>query len=103
MYSCSRACGVFKGNVQFIFLCNLSKSGALRVCITLFKTTQKVLTKDRFHWLELITEILSFLPTNIKCKKNNQSVFLIFQNFCQNINKKTRFLAYFGPLKANYR
>ena len=50
-----------KGNAQFIFLCNPQKSGASRVCITFLQITQKVLTTDIFHWLELITEILSFL------------------------------------------
>ena len=39
-----------KGNGQFIFLCNPQKSAA-----------QKLLTKYIFNWLELITEILSFL------------------------------------------
>ena len=29
--------GAFKGNAQFIFLCNPQKSGASRVCITFFK------------------------------------------------------------------
>ena len=51
----------FKGNAQFIFLCNPQKSGASRVFITFLQITQKILTKDIFHWLELITEILSFL------------------------------------------
>ena len=50
-----------KGNSQFIFLWNPQKSGASRVCITFLQITQKILTKDIFHWLELITEILSFL------------------------------------------
>ena len=51
----------FKGNAQFMFLCNPHKSGTSRVCITFLQITQKVLTKDIFHWLELTTEILSFL------------------------------------------
>ena len=50
-----------KGNVQFIFLCNPPKLGILQVSITCLQITQKILTKDIFHWLELITEILSFL------------------------------------------
>ena len=50
-----------KGSAQFIFLCNPQKSGASLVCITFLQITQKVPTKDIFHWLELITEILSFL------------------------------------------
>ena len=50
-----------------MFLCNLKKSGASRVCITFLQITQKVLTKDISHWLEprklleLVTGILSFL------------------------------------------
>ena len=32
-----------------------------RVCITFPQITQKILIKDMIHWLELITEILSFL------------------------------------------
>ena len=35
--------------------------------------------------------------------KNNLSVFLVFPKICKKINKKNVFLAYFGPLKANYR
>ena len=50
-----------KGNAQFIFLCNPQKSGASRVYVTILQITQKILTKDIFHWLELITEMLSFL------------------------------------------
>ena len=44
-----------------MFLCNPQKSGASSVCITFLQITPKILTKDIFHWLELITEILSFL------------------------------------------
>ena len=50
-----------KGNAQFSYLCNPQKSGALRVCFTFPQITQKILTKDIIHLLELITEILSFL------------------------------------------
>ena len=45
----------------------------------------------------------SKLSTNIQWKKNNHSVFLIFQKLCQNINKKTCFWHILGPLKANNR
>ena len=34
----------FKGNAQFLFLCNPQKSGALRVCITFPQIIQKILT-----------------------------------------------------------
>ena len=52
-------------------------------------------------WLKLITEIL--FSTNIQCKNNNHSTFVRCQKICQNINKKTIFLAYFESLKGNYR
>ena len=35
---------VFKGNAEFLFLCNPQKSGASRVCITFPQITQKILT-----------------------------------------------------------
>ena len=47
--------------MQFLFLCNTPKSCASRICITFPQITEKILTKDIIHWLELITEILSFL------------------------------------------
>ena len=49
-----------KENAQFIFLCNPQKASASRFCITFPQITQKILTKDIFHWLKLITKILSF-------------------------------------------
>ena len=60
-YSFQFFCIDIKGNMQFLFLYNPQKSGASRVCMTFLQLTQKVLMKDIFHWLELITEILSFL------------------------------------------
>ena len=68
--------------MQFILLCNPPKSDASRVCITFLQITQKILTKDIFHWLKLITEILSFLQIS-SVKKNNHSAFLIFQKICK--------------------
>ena len=44
-----------KGNAQFLFWCNPPKSGASQVHITFLQATQKILTKDTFHWLEVIT------------------------------------------------
>ena len=62
-----------------MFLCNPQKSGVSRVCIAFLQITQKkILTKDIFHWLQLITEILSFLQI-FSIKKNNPSAFVIFQ------------------------
>ena len=62
---------IIKGNAQFMFLYNPQKSCASRVCITFLQITQKILPKDIFHWLELITKILSFLQIF--------NIFLIFQ------------------------
>ena len=50
-----------KGSAQFIFLCNPQKSGTSRIFIAFLQVTQKTLTKDIFHWLEVITEILNFI------------------------------------------
>ena len=92
---------VFKGNTQFIFLFYHQKSGASQVRITFLQLTQKntdwkhISLTGTNHWN-------SKLSTNIQCKKNHHSAFLIFQKLCQNINKKTISLAYFGPLEANY-
>ena len=55
-------------------------------CITFLQNTQKILTKYVFHWLELITEIFSFSET-----------------LPEHQQRKTIFLAFFGPLKTNYR
>ena len=52
---------ILKGNAQFIYLCNPQKLRDSLVCITFLQITQNVLTKGIFHWLEMITEILSFL------------------------------------------
>ena len=90
-----------KENVQLIFLCNPQKSGASRVCITFLQVTQKILTKDIFHWLELITEILSFLQI-FSVRKTTTQLLHYFSNLPE-YHQKTIFLAYFGPLKANYR
>ena len=91
-----------QGNAQFMFLCNPKKSGASRAFIPFLQVTQKVLTKNLFHWLEVITEILSFQQIfNVRKKKNIQ--FFEFSKNLKKIDKKTIFLGYFGPLKANYR
>ena len=91
-----------KGNMQFVFLCNPPKSGTSEVCVIFTQITQKIPTKDKIYWLELITEILK-LSTNIQCEKNNHPAYLIFQKICTKVNKKLIFLTYFGPLKENYR
>ena len=76
-----------KRNTQFSFLQNPPKSGASRVCINFPQTAQKILTKDTFHRLELINEILSFLQT-FDVGKTTTHFFLIFQKICKEINKK---------------
>ena len=88
-----------KENVQLIFLCNPQKSGASRVCITFLQVTQKILTKDIFHWLELITEILSFLQT-FSVRKITTRFFKYFQKSARKSTKKAIFMAYFGPLNT---
>ena len=65
----------FKGNAQFLFLCNPPKSDVSQVaCITFFQVTQKILTKDIFHWLKVIIEILSF-PQIISMRKTTTQFF----------------------------
>ena len=73
------------------------ESGASQVCIALLQVTQKILAKDVFHWLEVITESLSFLW------EQQPLSFLTFPKICKKIDKKTIFLGYAGPVKANYR
>ena len=92
---------IFKGNAQFIFLCNPQKSHPSRVCITFLQKTQKILTKYLFHWLELITEILSFLQI-FSVKKQPFSFFNNSETLPE-YQQKNIYLTYFGPLKTNYR
>ena len=73
-------------------MCNPPKSGTSPVFITFFQVTQKIRTKDIFHWLEVITEFLSFLQ-----------ILSVRKNSAKNRRNKTIFLAYFGSLKASYR
>ena len=93
----------FKGKTQFLLLCNPPKLGASKVCITFPKITQKILTKYIIHWLELITEILGSLQIFNVRKTTTQFFFNISKNLQENRQKKTIFMAHFGPLKANYR
>ena len=53
-----------------------------------------------FYWLEMITEILSFLQI-FNVRKTTIQFFNISKNLQENRQKK--YMAYFGPLKANYR
>ena len=72
----------FKGNVQFLFLCNPPRLSASQVCITFLQVTKKILTKK---------------------KKTTTKFFLYFQKSARKLTKKPIFLAYYGFLKANYR
>ena len=47
-----------KRNTQFLFFCNLQKSGTSRVCITFPQMAQKLL---KIHLCKQINEVLSFL------------------------------------------
>ena len=91
--------GCFKGNVQFLLLCKPPKSCTPQVCITFLQVTQKILTKDIFHWLELITEILSFLQT-FSVRKTTTRFFKYSQKSARKSTKKAIFKAYFGPLNT---
>ena len=51
----------------------------------------------------MIGEILSFLKIFSMRKTTTQFFFIIFKILEENRQKKAIFLAYFGPLKANYR
>ena len=69
--------------MQFL-LCVTPKS---QVCITFPQITQKILTKDIFHCLVLITEILSFLGI-YNVRKRTRTLFLTSQKIMKRINKK---------------
>ena len=86
---------LLKGNAQFIFLCNPSppppppppppqkkkkKSCASQLCITFLQVTKKILTKEIFYWLELITEILSFLRLFSVTKTPTLSFYNMWKN-----------------------
>ena len=68
----------FKGNAQFIFLFSPQKSGASWVFITFLQVTQKILSKHKFHWLEVIADILNFLQI-FSVRKTTTRFFLNFQ------------------------
>ena len=69
-------------------MCNPQKSGASQVCITSLQITQKILSKDVFQWLELITEILSFLQI-IRLRKQPLSFFNILENLQEDQQKNS--------------
>ena len=65
---------------------NPQKSGASQVCITFPQITQKILTKDIFHLLEVITEILNFLQI-FSVRKITTYFFNISKNLQENRQK----------------
>ena len=58
----------------------------------------EILTKNIFHWLELITEILSFLQ--IFSVRKTTTKLLIFQKLYQNVNKKNYICGIFWAFKS---
>ena len=79
-----------KGNAQFLFLCNRQKSGASQVCIRFPQITQKILTKDMFHLMELITKILSLLQI-FSVRKTTTQFFNISETLPEYQQKKLYF------------
>ena len=75
-------------------MCKPPKSGASRVWITFLQLTQKILTKDIFHWLQLITEILSFLQIFSVRKNYISGIFWVFKSKLQ-INHAATYVALF--------
>ena len=88
-----------KGYAQFSFLCNPPKSGASQVYITFLQVTQKILTKDTFHWLEVITEIPSFLQI-FSVRKTTTQFFLIFPEIYKKIDNKNYIPGIFWAFKS---
>ena len=80
-------------------MCNPQKSGASPVFITFFQVTQKILTKDIFHWLEVITEFLSFLQI-LSVRKNSDSLFKIFLKLCKKSTKQNYIPGIFWVFKS---
>ena len=80
-------------------MCNPPKSGTSPVFITFFQVTQKILTKDIFHWLEVITEFLSFLQI-LSVRKNSDSLFKIFLKICKKSTKQNYIPGIFCVFKS---
>ena len=89
----------FKGNVQFIYLCNSQKSDASQDFITFLQVTQKILTKDIFYWLGVITEILSFLEI-FSVRKTTPHFLKIFQKSGKKIVRKNYIPGIFWAFKS---
>ena len=59
------------------------------MCINFLQITQKVLTKEMVHFLELTTEILSFLET-FSVRKTTSQLFLYLESLTQRISTKKK-------------
>ena len=68
---------LFKGNTQFLILCYPRKTDASLAYTTLPWITQKT-AADTFHWLDLITVILSFVKI-FSLKKTFTCIFQYFR------------------------
>ena len=68
------------------------------MCINFLQITQKIITKDIFHWLELITEILSFLQI-FSVRKTTTQLFEYFRNSAR-ISAKRNYFGIFWALKS---
>ena len=68
------------------------------MCITFLQITEKILIKDIFHWLELITEILSFLKI-FSLRKTTTQLFYYFRNSARISGIKTIFWAFKSKLQ----
>ena len=96
----SESFSMFFNSLQFLFLCNPQKSRASRVYTTLPQITQKILTTDIIHWLELITAIMHFLRYSV-WEKQRLSFFIVAENLLEN-QRKHFISGFLGPLKLNY-
>ena len=97
----SESFSMFFNSLQFLFLCNPQKSRASRVYTTLPQITQKILTTDIIHWLELITVIMHFLRYSV-WEKQRLSFFIVAENLLEN-QRKHFISGFLGPLKIKLR
>ena len=81
--------------MPYSFFWVTTKLGASQVYITFLQITQKLLTKDIFHWLELITEILRFLQI-FSVRKTTTQFLQYFRNSVRILTKKLYFWHVFG-------
>ena len=70
----------FKGNAQFLILCYSQTPSASSVYTTFIRINKKIMTADMFHWLKLITVILSYVRI-FNWKKTSTHIFFSFSMF----------------------